>query len=87
MFLDYRGNFIAHSSFKTMKPNMGSLEETPKGQMIPIQYIDISFDHWFEHDEEYPEEPLLIDQASELVKALIQEIPRSFTNEEIFSND
>ncbi len=88
MFLNYRGNFIAHSSFKTMKPTLGALENTPKGEMFPIQYTDISFDHWFEHDNEYPEEPILIDQATKLVNVLIQQIPGgSLTNEEVFSNE
>ncbi|MDH5571500.1 MAG: hypothetical protein OEY89_07025 [Gammaproteobacteria bacterium] len=88
MFLNYRGNFISHSSFKTMQPSLGIVTNTPKGKMLPIQYTDIRFDHWFEHDDEYHEEPVLIDQATKLVKMLIQEIPGNFlTNEEVFSNE
>ena len=70
-----------------MKPNMGPLEKTPKGEMYPIQYTDISFDHWLELDEEFPEEPFLIDQVIKLVDKLIQDIPGVHTNDEIFSNN
>ena len=88
MFLNYRGNFIGHSNFNTMKPNIGASEKTQKGQMIPIQYTDISFDHWFEIDEEFPEEPYLIDHAIALVNGLLEDMPgATYTTKEVFSNE
>jgi hypothetical protein len=71
MFLNYRGNFIAHSNFKTLKPIVGQSDEVKD---IPITYTDIGFDHWFQQDDEFPDAPLLIDEAQHLVTALINEI-------------
>ena len=88
MFLNYRGNFIGHSNFKTMKPNIRASEKTHKGKMIPIQYTDISFEHWFEHDDEFPEEPYLIDDAITLVNSLLEDMPgKSYSTKEVFSNE
>ena len=85
MFMDYRGNFIGHSNFKTIKPNISPLTKTPKGDMHSIQYTDISFDHWFNKDNEFPNETLLIDQAIELANTLIADIPAPHTTEEVFN--
>lgn len=87
MFLNYRGNFIGHSNFKTMKPNIGAIEDTPKGGMVPIRYTSISFDHWFERDAEFPEEPPLINLACVFIRELSQKIPESITNEEVFKSE
>jgi hypothetical protein len=86
MLMNYRGNFIAHSNFKTVRPSMEIEEDTPIGKMIPIKYIDISFDHWFVPDQEFPEEPPLIERAIQLVTELIKEIPGALTEEEVFPN-
>lgn len=87
IFMNYRGNFIGHSNFKTIKPSMRDPQETPKGKMISTQYTGITFEHWFEVDEEFPEEPMLVDQAIELVNTLIKDIPRAYTTEEVFSGN
>jgi len=87
MLMDYRGNFIGHANFKTMKPSIGEAEPTPKGEMIPIRYTDISFDHWFQPSEEHPGEALLVDQVIEMIAGLISEIPRALSHEEVFSSE
>jgi hypothetical protein len=83
LMLDHRGNFIGHANFNTMKPKMGEVEQTPIGEMIPIQWVGIRYDHWFKPDEEFPEQPLLIDQAIELCHMLSEGIPaRALTAED-----
>ncbi len=83
MFLDYRGNFIGHSNFKTMKPKVTYPKENSLETRISTTYTGISYDHWFEIYEELPEESLLIDEAIKLVSILIADIPGSSAYETI----
>lgn len=86
MLMNYRGNFIGHANFKTMKPIFTQGIDTPKGLMMNATYTKITYDHWFKIDQEFPEEPLLIDQAIELSTYLanLLDIP-IYSDEDIFS--
>mgnify|MGYP003387689603 CR=1 FL=1 len=75
MFMDYRGNFIGHSNFKTLKPNITYPENGAPENLIKYSFTDIVFDHWYMRDEDNPEEDLLIDGAIALVSRLASGIP------------
>ena len=88
MMMNYRGNFIGHSNFKTIVPEMGKLEDTPKGKMRPIKYMAISYDHWFKFDDEFPDEALLIDDAIALSRKLSEELGSpTFSNEDLLNEE
>jgi hypothetical protein len=75
MFMDYRGNFIGHSNFNTLKPDITRPEKGAHENRFKYSFTDISFNHWYKTDEDYPEVDLLIDDAISLVKRLASDIP------------
>lgn len=74
-FMNYRGNFIGHSNFKTLKPKITYPEKGAPENRIKYSFDDIDFDHWYKRDEEYPNGSLLIDDAIALVNRLALDIP------------
>jgi len=86
MLMDHRGNYIGHSNFKTIQPNMGEEESTPIGKMRPIHYGALNFDHWFEIDLEFPKELPLIEQVIHMATKIVEVMPKVYTSEEVFPN-
>jgi hypothetical protein len=66
MFMDYRGNYIGHSNFNSMKPEVPIEPERKDGMVSVLSHTTISYDHWFIVDPEFKDMPLLIDQAINL---------------------
>ncbi|MFC3122530.1 hypothetical protein [Agaribacter flavus] len=66
MFINYRGNFIGHSNFNTMKPVVPKEPERKGGMVAMVTHTTISYEHWFEIDPDFSDMPLLIDQAINL---------------------
>lgn len=75
IFMDYRGNFIGHSNFKALKPNITRSEKNVSESLSKYSFMDIVFDHWYKHDEDNPDSNLLIDDAIALVNKLASDIP------------
>lgn len=74
MFMNYRGNFIGHSNFKTLKPNIAHPEKDTSEGLIKYSFTDLCFDHWYEQDDTF-ESNLIIDDAIALANALASGIP------------
>jgi hypothetical protein len=66
MFMDYRGNYIGHSNFNSIKPEIPNEPEKINGMTNVLNHMAITYDHWFTVDSEFKDMPLLIDQAINL---------------------
>jgi hypothetical protein len=75
MFMDYRGNYIGHSNFKSIKPEVPIEPERKNGLVNIMSHWAISYDHWFTIDPEFSNFPLLIDEAIKLVSTVASKIP------------
>ncbi|CAH9061792.1 hypothetical protein PSECIP111854_02881 [Pseudoalteromonas sp. CIP111854] len=75
MLMDYRGNYIGHSNFNSIKPEVpkDSIEED--GVVNIMNFMAVTYDHWFILDAEYSDKPLLIDEAIALVSAASNFLP------------
>lgn len=85
ILMNYRGNFIGHSNFKTIKPIVKTTKNTPNEEMICTTYLDLRLDHWFQVDEEFQEYKPMIDSILELINFIIKDIPKPYSVADIYS--
>ncbi len=78
MFMNYRGNYIGHANFKSLRPNVPSNPRERDGMVEFVNYTGITYDHWFKRDSEDVESPMLIDEAIKLTSIIIDKLPGQF---------
>jgi hypothetical protein len=75
MFMDYRGNYIGHSNFNSIKPEVPIEPKRKNGLVNIMSHWAISYDHWFTIEPEFSDFPLLIDEAITLVSTVASKVP------------